>query len=188
MAPSDACSGAPASTTQPTPTREQLIAGQMDSFFGTPSPTVKKPKPAASKKSSRTQDHMDRNLYSHGREPSQGTLAPPAYEAPAHLAPTSMPSTMARYLFLYGFLFPPFWLIGACIILSPLSSEPPAALQALPKDVEAGYASPAYEKAEHGLIRRTELVWAKRCLAAAITFISIIVIVIVVVRVVVAHH
>lgn len=37
-------------------------------------------------------------------------------------------------------------------------------------------------------MRRTELVWAKRCLAAAITFISIIVIVVVVARVVVARH
>lgn len=46
---------------------------------------------------------MDRDLYGHGRQSSQGTLSPPAYEAPAHLAPTSMPSTMARYLFLYGF-------------------------------------------------------------------------------------
>lgn len=66
--------------------------------------------------------------------------------------------------------------------MSPLRENVP---ESLPKDVEAGFAapSPAHQKAEHGVVRRTELVWAKRCLIAAVTFVLLIVLLIVVTRV-----
>ncbi|KAG8782931.1 hypothetical protein FRC12_020305 [Ceratobasidium sp. 428] len=76
-----------------------LMASEMDNFFGYSSP--KKPKPAATKKSSRGQDEM----YTHTRSSSnsQGTLTPPPYEVPDHLAPTPKPMTIAKHLFQFGF-------------------------------------------------------------------------------------
>ncbi|KAG9086091.1 hypothetical protein FRC06_003281 [Ceratobasidium sp. 370] len=146
----------PAPVTQPKPARTArstplpnpaLMVNEIDNFFGAPASPVKKPKPAVPKRSSRGEDE----LYPDAKASSQGTLAPPPYEVPAHLAPTPKPTTVARYLFLYGFLFPPFWVIGACILLSPLTSEP----QPSPaKDLEA---SPGYQKAELGVARKTEL-------------------------------
>ncbi|KAG8780015.1 hypothetical protein FRC12_023574 [Ceratobasidium sp. 428] len=158
-----------------------LMSSEMDNFFGYSSP--KKPKPAATKKSSRGQDEM----YTHTRSSSnsQGTLTPPPYEVPDHLAPTPKPMTIAKHLFQFGFLFPPFWVIGACILWSPLRADPNPNPEptTLPKDIEAGYASPAYQKAELGVARKTELVYARRCLIAAITFLVLVVIVIVATRV-----
>jgi hypothetical protein len=71
-------------------------------------------------------------------------------------------------------------------MLSPLRADSEPTPVSLPKDVEAGYASPspAYKQAEHNLIRRTELVWSKRCLVAAVSFIALIILIIVVTRVV----
>ncbi|KAG8737987.1 hypothetical protein FRC10_007427 [Ceratobasidium sp. 414] len=172
----------PSPVTQPKPARtaqsaplphSALMVNEIDNFFGAPASPVKKPKPAVPKRSSRGQDE----LYAHVKASSQGTLAPPPYEVPAHLAPTAKPTTIARYLFLYGFLFPPFWVIGACILLSPLRSE---TQPSSPKDLEA---SPSYQKAELGVARKTELVYARRCLIAAITFLALVVIVIVATRV-----
>ncbi|KAG9094690.1 hypothetical protein FS749_012007 [Ceratobasidium sp. UAMH 11750] len=166
----------PARTTKsiPPPINPALMVGEIDNFFGAPASAVKKPKPAVPKRSSRGQGE----LYAHAKGSSQGTLAPPPYEVPAHLAPTPKPTTVARYLFLYGFLFPPFWVIGACILLSPLAAAEPQ--PSSEKDIEA---SAGYQKAELGVARKTELVYARRCLIAAITFLALVVIVIVATRV-----
>ncbi|KAG9114677.1 hypothetical protein FRC07_007613 [Ceratobasidium sp. 392] len=158
-----------------------LMSSEIDNFFGGPA-AVKKPKPAATKKSSRGKDEM----YTHQRGSSQGTLAPPPYEVPAHLAPTPKPMTIAKHLFKFGFLFPPFWVIGACILWSPLRVDPapnsnPEPSSSLQKDIEAGYASVA--QAEVAVARKTELVYARRCLIAAITFVMLVIIVIVATRV-----
>jgi hypothetical protein len=121
------------------------------------------------------------------------TLRPPP-NLQLSLATCSSTDSVSLYFCLYEFsyllvlsVFPPFWVIGACIIFTPLNAEEPPALQALPKDVEAGYASPAYEKAELGVMRKTELVWAKRCLVASLVFIAILIAVIVGARMATRH-
>ncbi|QRV83609.1 hypothetical protein RhiJN_25754 [Ceratobasidium sp. AG-Ba] len=167
----------PARTSKPKALGDkQAMGNEIDNFFGAPSPGVKKPKASVPKQSAKG----DAEVYAHTKSASQGTLTPPAYEVPEHLAPTPKPMTIARYLFFYGFLFPPFWAIGACILLSPLQVD-----DSIPKDVEAGYApkSDAYQKAELRLARQTELVYAKRCLLSLIAFLVIVVIVIVATRV-----
>jgi len=66
------------------------------------------------------------------------------------------PSTLARFMFLYGFLFPPFWLMGIVILCSELRPT---------QDWETGKteAQKARLLAE---MRLTEVKWAKRCVWA----------------------
>jgi len=74
------------------------------------------------------------------------------------------PVTLARFMFVYGFVFPPFWLMGIIILSSELRPTP---------DWEAG-------KTEGEKIRllaemRTaEVKWAKRCIYALLTLITVI--------------
>ncbi|KAF8591915.1 hypothetical protein K439DRAFT_1274037, partial [Ramaria rubella] len=69
------------------------------------------------------------------------------------------PPTLARMLFIYGFLFFPFWLAGIYILASPLLPTP---------DWESGKSE--FEKAQLLLIlRETEKKWARRCLYAMCT-------------------
>ncbi|TFK22835.1 hypothetical protein FA15DRAFT_595356 [Coprinopsis marcescibilis] len=78
--------------------------------------------------------------------------------------PHAEPTTLAMYLFKFGFLFPIFWILGALILVSPLR-EPPA-----------GEASPVWmpEKTEAerqafiAHMREAEVRWAKRCLWALV--------------------
>ena len=57
-------------------------------------------------------------------------------------------------------MFPLFWVAGALILLSPLRA---------PEDWES--AKPEYERQEIiESMRRTELKWARRCLAACVLF------------------
>ncbi|KAF7426014.1 hypothetical protein PC9H_008377 [Pleurotus ostreatus] len=96
-------------------------------------------------------------------------LAPPSYSQRGHKEPV----TLAMYLFKFGFLFPPFWILGALILVSDLRS-PDAEETSLPSSngVEAEHLSwlpdktPAERAAIVQQIRNAEVKWAKRCLAA----------------------
>ncbi|CAE6455935.1 unnamed protein product [Rhizoctonia solani] len=145
------------------PELRQAIARDIDEFFGGPEPVkVKKPKPAVPKA-----PRADRGQSA---STSFGIASPPSYELPPHLTPTPKPQTIARYFFLYGFIFPPFW--------TPVELSP--------KEIEAGAGgtpSEAHKRAEYKLVRHIELLWARRCLIAAILFALVIVVVIVATRV-----
>ncbi|KAG8753895.1 hypothetical protein FRC14_005642 [Serendipita sp. 396] len=84
--------------------------------------------------------------------------------------------TMARSLFKYGFMFPPFWLLGALILIIPLTPDP------------SWYSTKSAEQVEAILqaMRVAERRWAWRC---AIAFgILLLLIFIVVGSLVLAHH
>ncbi|KAJ3502733.1 hypothetical protein NLJ89_g8751 [Agrocybe chaxingu] len=95
--------------------------------------------------------------------------APPAYaeEAgiplPDYTIHAPEPVTLAMYLFKFGFLFPPFWLFGAFILMSPLRAPPSTSDDTpawMPEKTEA-------ERQQIiATIRKVELKWAKRCLYA----------------------
>ncbi|CAA7267837.1 unnamed protein product [Cyclocybe aegerita] len=102
----------------------------------------------------------------HDRRQSLSDVHPPyAEEAgiplPDYTLHASEPVTLAMYLFKFGFLFPPFWLFGAFILLSPLR-EPPSTTDDIPAWM------PEKTEAERrqiiANIRAVELKWAKRCL------------------------
>ncbi|KAG6331811.1 hypothetical protein ID866_7279 [Astraeus odoratus] len=84
--------------------------------------------------------------------------APPPYgvdagELPAYTVAPTEPATLAMYLFKFGFLFPPFWILGAIILVSPLNA---------PADFEPEK-SDAERREVVQLMRTTELRWARRC-------------------------
>ncbi|KAH7924941.1 hypothetical protein BV22DRAFT_1034638 [Leucogyrophana mollusca] len=82
--------------------------------------------------------------------------APPSYadatELPAYTSTPAEPVTLAMYLFKFGFLFPLFWVLGAIILVSPLTA---------PADFE-----PSKSEAERmelvQTMRKAEIKWAKR--------------------------
>ncbi|KAF9269236.1 hypothetical protein L218DRAFT_851497 [Marasmius fiardii PR-910] len=93
-------------------------------------------------------------------------VAPPPYIEPPEYTKSSEPITLAKYLFKFGFLFPPFWIMGALIILTPLRApdeditDPTSPHTWLPEKTES----------ERAIIlshlRKAELKWAWRCLYA----------------------
>ncbi|KAJ7650742.1 hypothetical protein FB45DRAFT_820129 [Roridomyces roridus] len=131
----------------------QYTTNAVDDFFGYPLA------------SSRTRD----SRHDHRISAAESSfLAPPPYdEAPEYAQKPKEPATLAMYLFKFGFLFPPFWIMGIVILLSPLRAPP----------VETPSAAWMPEKtdAERQVIidrmRFTELKWAKRCLYALLTFV-----------------
>jgi len=91
-------------------------------------------------------------------------LPPPPYvdtELPAYsLEPIDEePDTLAKYMFTFGFLFPLFWILGAVILVSPLT---------LPRDLEPSKSREELELCER-VIRAAEVKWAKRCAWALFT-------------------
>ncbi|KAF8235777.1 hypothetical protein L208DRAFT_1255076 [Tricholoma matsutake] len=75
--------------------------------------------------------------------------------------------TLAKYLFKFGFLFPPFWIIGALILLSPLRA-PSAPTD---PDTETAWLPEKTEAEREQIIaqmRKVEIKWAKRCLWATV--------------------
>ncbi|KAG8954913.1 hypothetical protein FRC04_010397 [Tulasnella sp. 424] len=98
---------------------------------------------------------------------SSDTL-PPAYGTPDFPAPAyeemPEPQTMAKYLFQYGFLFPPFWIIGVMIFFTRLEPTPEA---------ECGK-SAAEQADEIELLRKAELKWSKRCAFALLGLIALV--------------
>ncbi|KAF5379806.1 hypothetical protein D9615_005681 [Tricholomella constricta] len=87
---------------------------------------------------------------------------PPTY---ARKAPE--PLTLARYLFKFGFLFPPFWIMGAWILWSPL--------RAPSDETDPEGWMPEKTEAERKRIieemRKVEVRWALRCLWALLIFV-----------------
>ncbi|KAF8151724.1 hypothetical protein B0H34DRAFT_862103 [Crassisporium funariophilum] len=96
---------------------------------------------------------------------------PPPYVEESILpaySPYAEPITLAMYLFKFGFLFPPFWIFGAFILLSPLR-EPQSTSDSVPAWM------PEKTEAERQQIiaemRQVELKWAHRSLYALIILI-----------------
>ncbi|KAF9483628.1 hypothetical protein BDN70DRAFT_799415 [Pholiota conissans] len=116
--------------------------------------------------------HESRHDASRRESLSAEVLPPYDEEAgipfPAYTLHAPEPLTLAMYLFKFGFLFPPFWIFGAFILLSPLR-EPPTTADAM---------TPAWmpEKTEEerramiATLREVELKWARRCLCAFAIF------------------
>ncbi|KIK76523.1 hypothetical protein PAXRUDRAFT_835342 [Paxillus rubicundulus Ve08.2h10] len=102
----------------------------------------------------------------HDSLPASSTedLPPPPYadaSLPAYsVAPNTEPVTLAMYLFRFGFLFPPFWILGAIILLSPLTA---------PADFEPSKSEDERQQLVHTM-RETEVKWAKRCAIALLAF------------------
>jgi len=93
---------------------------------------------------------------------------PPPYEEPTYPAPpyneVQEPPTLPKYLFKYGFFFPPFWAIGAIVLAMKLEPAPPT---------ECG--KTAEEQAmELAILRRAEVRWSLRCLLAFTCFLLVI--------------
>ncbi|KAL1726069.1 hypothetical protein EV714DRAFT_239593 [Schizophyllum commune] len=107
----------------------------------------------------------------HDRRLSADVEAPPAYEedpSPPEYTKKYEPTTLAMFLFKFGFLFPLFWIIGSCILLTPLSAPAPPS----DADVEAAWMPEKTEEERARIvahIRSVEVKWAKRCLFALIT-------------------
>ncbi|KAH8826970.1 hypothetical protein DL96DRAFT_1605033 [Flagelloscypha sp. PMI_526] len=79
--------------------------------------------------------------------------------------------TLAEYLFKFGFIFFPFWILGACILCSPLqtpSSSDSDSTAWLPHKTDAE------RQVIVSRIRALELKWAKRCLYACIAFFGLV--------------
>ncbi|TDL24521.1 hypothetical protein BD410DRAFT_896723 [Rickenella mellea] len=159
-------SSIPAAYTQPTPTptippsREEETFDQVDIFFGVHRPL-------------RSATHESRHDAS-ARPPS--VSSPPPYAASTHSKSYSLsresilptyaqtleaerekePKTLSMYLFKLGFLFPPLWLLGALILLIPLS----APTTWLPTKSAAERAAVVQR------VRVAEVKWAKRSLTA----------------------
>ncbi|KAF7327425.1 hypothetical protein MKEN_00320300 [Mycena kentingensis (nom. inval.)] len=96
---------------------------------------------------------------------TESLSAPPPYvECPEYSLRAPEPDTLAMYLFKFGFLFPPFWILGVIILMSPLRAPPADSLPAgwLPEKTDAE------RQVFIDRMRITELKWARRCLYALI--------------------
>ncbi|KAG6872245.1 hypothetical protein C0995_011594 [Termitomyces sp. Mi166 len=88
---------------------------------------------------------------------------PPTYSLKA-----PEPVTLTKYLFKFGFLFPPFWILGAWILWSPLRAP------SSDSDVEVAWMADKTESERQcviGEMRRAEVRWALRCLWALLILI-----------------
>ncbi|KAJ6570114.1 hypothetical protein DFH09DRAFT_1313318 [Mycena vulgaris] len=101
--------------------------------------------------SSRTRDSRhDRRISA-----AESAAAPPPYvDAPEYTQTAKEPVTLAMFLFKFGFLFPPFWIMG---------KTPSTAW--LPEKTEAE------RQVIIDRMRTVELKWAKRCLYALLAFV-----------------
>ncbi|KAG0696469.1 hypothetical protein DFH29DRAFT_857948 [Suillus ampliporus] len=90
----------------------------------------------------------------------------PVYAACPSPGVDDEPITLARYLFVYGFFFPVFWIVGVAIIFSPLRPAP---------EWETGKSEEERQRllAE---MRVAELKWAKRCLYAIVALLVLIIV------------
>ncbi|KAJ6570124.1 hypothetical protein DFH09DRAFT_422177 [Mycena vulgaris] len=102
-------------------------------------------------------------------------VLPPYVDAPEYTTRATEPVTLAMYLFKFGFLFPPFWIMGVFILLSPLRAPAPA-------DTPGAWL-PEKTAAERALIlkrmRTVELKWARRCLYALLGLVHIVIAVVI---------
>jgi len=83
---------------------------------------------------------------------------------------------MARYLFFYGFLFPPFWILGSLILVTPLTPDPSWHAEKDEKTIENVLS----------VMRVVERRWAWRCVMAISTL--LVLILVIVGSVLLAHH
>ncbi|KAF8433002.1 hypothetical protein L210DRAFT_3412961 [Boletus edulis BED1] len=97
-----------------------------------------------------------------------GEVPPPPYAdtgLPVYsAAPNTEPITFAMYLFKFGFLFPPFWVLGVIILVSPLTA---------PADFEPSKSGTERQRLV-AIIRDAELKWAKRCVWALVTLLALV--------------
>jgi len=84
--------------------------------------------------------------------------------------------TMARSLFYYGFLFPPFWILGSLILITPLTPDPSWHSTKPEEQIQAILSA----------MRVAERRWAWRCVMAISSLILIILVI--VSSVLLAHH
>ncbi|KAF7969600.1 hypothetical protein HWV62_26835 [Athelia sp. TMB] len=154
---------APAAAHTFAPTSRNITSNPVDDFFGV-TRTV------------RDSRHDD------VRMPTPSEELPPPYLCtsrdeeeclPAYDAPLAEPTTLAQYLFRFGFyteepalivilslaVFFPFWILGAMILLSPLSA--PADFHATKPEAE--------RQMLVSLMRNAEIRWAKRCCYALVS-------------------
>ncbi|OBZ77522.1 hypothetical protein A0H81_02497 [Grifola frondosa] len=105
-----------------------------------------------------------------GTQDSRHDNPPPyvcASEPPAYTQVSVQP-TLAMYLFKLGFLFPPFWILGSLILLTPLAA---------PAEWEPS--KPEMERQELiASMRRSEMKWAKRSLLALSVLLLVILIIV----------
>ncbi|KAJ4495181.1 hypothetical protein C8J55DRAFT_577478 [Lentinula edodes] len=107
-----------------------------------------------------TMDVVD-NIFGHHCQ-EQETLPPYIEEPPAYTpSGSNEPITLAMYLFKFGFLFPPFWIIGALILLSPLRQP-----ESTPSSVWLPEKTESEREEIIQKMRQAEVRWAKRCLVA----------------------
>ncbi|KAG7094233.1 hypothetical protein E1B28_007839 [Marasmius oreades] len=105
---------------------------------------------------------------------SSPDVAPPPYVEPPEYTKSSETVTLAKYLFKFGFLFPPFWIMGALIILTPLRApdadidDPTSPHAWLPEKTEAERATILSH------LRKAELKWAWRCLFALLILVVLV--------------
>ncbi|KAI9569267.1 hypothetical protein HD554DRAFT_2020784 [Boletus coccyginus] len=81
--------------------------------------------------------------------PYGANAEPPAYPADSNIEPI----TLAMYLFKFGFLFPPLWIFGSLILITPLTA---------PTNFEPSKSETERQELVQ-IIRDAELRWAKRC-------------------------
>ncbi|KAG5721029.1 hypothetical protein E4T56_gene17959 [Termitomyces sp. T112] len=98
-------------------------------------------------------------------DPSFADMLPPYVEdmPPTHSLRPPEPVTLAKYLFNFGFLFPPFWILGSCILWLPLHAPTNHS------NVEIAWMADKSELGRQRVIaemRRVEICWALRCLWA----------------------
>ncbi|KAJ4478562.1 hypothetical protein C8R41DRAFT_799429 [Lentinula lateritia] len=107
-----------------------------------------------------TMDAVD-NIFGHHCQ-EQEALPPYIEEPPAYTpSGSNEPITLAMYLFKFGFLFPPFWIIGAFILLSPLRQP-----ESTPSSVWLPEKTESEREEIIQKMRQAEVRWAKRCLVA----------------------
>ncbi|KAG6864467.1 hypothetical protein C0991_009300 [Blastosporella zonata] len=97
---------------------------------------------------------------------------------PTYAVRAPEPATLAKYLFKFGFLFPPFWIMGAWVLWSPLRAP------SSDSDVEGGWMADKTESERTRVIeemRKTEIRWALRCLWALLILVLLTVIAVMVV-------
>jgi hypothetical protein len=80
------------------------------------------------------------------------------------------PKTLARYLFIYGFLMPLFWVCGASILFLDL------AYHQTPEELAEDPRTPEERKADLAVLRRAEVRWAWRSLYALIIIVLVVMI------------
>ncbi|SJL10549.1 uncharacterized protein ARMOST_13936 [Armillaria ostoyae] len=93
---------------------------------------------------------------------------PPSYlesdpAPPPEYTQKDEPVTLAMYLFKFGFLFPPFWIMGAFILCSPLH-EPSSS----PSDAWLPDKTDAEKQLIISRLRKAEVKWARRSLFALV--------------------